>query len=130
MWFWILVLGIILTIVGVVIWIVTGQANIAVGLLLGAGVAWIVAGLLFWIFGRPKAPPQPKPEQSTPIATSQYTLATQPAKAPVQPTVTTQPSVTQTQTMSPSQQQQLLQLLQSNPQLLSAYASGSQSPTI
>jgi len=69
LWFWLLVIGIIITIVAVIIWAVTGNADILVGILLGLGVGWIIAGLVFWIFGRPKAPPT-LPKQSSPVAAS------------------------------------------------------------
>jgi len=59
LWFWVLVVGILLTIAGIIAWAVTGNADVLVGILLGAGVAWIIGGLLIWIFGRKKKPEIP-----------------------------------------------------------------------
>lgn len=143
LWFWILVVGILLTIAGVIAWAVTGNADVLVGILLGAGVAWIIAGLLIWIFGRPKKPEVP-PVPTMPPGTlgapgtfpttmsSSYPSATM----SLNPTMTSYPGLTtppvtttapqQLMTTNPSatmstSQQQLMQLLQSNPQLMSSY---------
>jgi hypothetical protein len=139
-WFWILVLGIILTIVGVVIWIVQANANVTVGILLGFGVAWIIAGLIFWIFGRSKAPPTSPTTQSTPVAS-----ATKPPLAPPMPQGTVPPmpqtSMPPVQGANPymtsnsyggnnAQQQQLQQFLLNNPQYLNAYMNASNAPKI
>jgi hypothetical protein len=155
-WFWILVLGIILTIVGVVIWIVQGNANVTVGILLGFGVAWIIAGLVFWIFGRSKTPPaQTKPVESTPIAsTTTMQQATMPqanpymsqqgaVQQPVQqanPYLATGTNTAQTNPYlaagtnpymtSTAQQQQLQQFLMNNPQYLNAYLNSTNAPKI
>lgn len=135
-WFWILVIGVIMAIVGAVVWIVTGVASLVVGLLLGAGAAFIISGLIIWIFGRNKGPKPPTtPKQTNPL--EQGSIGT------IQPTVTTttqqgygyggypmpqqgltmmgsgmNPTTSTTVTTgSMTQQQQLAQLLQSNPQL-------------
>lgn len=131
-WFWVLVLGIILTIVGVVIWIVTGNANITVGLLLGVGVGWIIGGLIFWIFGRSGKPKEEKPKtptQSSPIASSTKEIPpmgnTNNSMNATNPYLNSNPGAnTYMGNANLSQQQQLLQLLQSNPQLLNNYSSG------
>ena len=160
LWFWILVIGILLTITGVVIWIVTGNADIVVGLLLGFGVGWIIGGLVFWIFGRPKAPPA-ELKQGSPVAVAtQLGTVVTPMPIPVASYNTNVPSGainyplytsgtgagTGAGTMNPimntapynagippstnygmsqQQQQQLLQLIQNNPQLLNSYGNTS-----
>lgn len=144
LWFWILVVGILLTIAGVIAWAVTGNADVLVGILLGSGVAWIIAGLLIWIFGRPKkpeVPPVPTMPPGTlgapgtfPSTMSTYPSATMTAlntNPPMSaypgltmPTTTTSPSQFMTTNPSASlspQQQQMMQLLQSNPQLQTNY---------
>ena len=159
LWFWILVLGILLTIAGVIAWAVTGNADILVGILLGLGVGWIIGGLLIWIFGRSKKAPevpglpptptpgavppppvggiQPNPSMYQPNPSMyQPTQPTgmQPNPSMYQPSATAQgiPSATGSSFQSPqpstgssgmsASQQQLMQLLQSNPQLMSSYS--------
>jgi hypothetical protein len=160
LWFWILVLGIILTVVAVIIWAVTGNADILVGILLGLGVGWIIGGLLIWIFGRPKKAPEIPPVPPTGLygttmplnpsvippsqGTGLYGSTIPPNPSVVPPsqgtglygsTMPSNPSITSPSqgtglygsTTPPNQgmtasQQQLMQLLQSNPQLMNSYS--------
>jgi len=158
-WFWILVVGIIMAIVGAVIWIVTGVASIAVGLLLGAGAAFIISGLIIWIFGRnkgPKPPANANPKQTNPmesgnIGAIQPTITTSTTTQPgygyggyqvppqqgltmmgANPTTTTMVTsgVAQPQNYNNNtglSQQQLMQLIQNNPQLANQLLAGSKS---
>lgn len=151
LWFWVLIVGILLTIGGVIAWAVTGNADVLVGILLGAGVAWIIGGLLIWIFGRqkkPEVPPVPPVPPGTLGATSTFpstmsstypsaTMTANPTLTATYPGMNTAPTTgtSQFMTTNPSMasntagntgmstsQQQLMQLLQSNPQLLSSYS--------
>lgn len=133
LWFWILVVGILLTIAGVIAWAVTGNADVLVGILLGAGVAWIIGGLLIWIFGRskkPEVPPVPTMPPGTlgapgtfPSTMSSYPSATMnanPSMTAYNP-MPTGTGTSQLMTSNPSMsgsQQQLMELLKSNPQVV------------
>lgn len=157
LWFWVLILGILLTIGGIIAWAVTGNADVLVGILLGAGVGWIIGGLLIWIFGRqkkpevPTVPPMPPGSLGAPntfpsTMSASYPSATMTANPSLttgypsmmsnntipqqgtSQTISTNPSLLTTSNSGSSlstSQQQLMQLLQSNPQLLNSYSGSS-----